>query len=170
MLRLYLKKLWDTTEFAVGYAIMLICYCLVLQWFFLPRLPLQKIIPKEILIGCLALLSLFMMLVFIYRQRRDDKPGRRKYTKTITFPPPSFFKEFWEILRSKENLAHALAFLTLGALIFIPFGISAWETVWTFLLGMLLFLLILGAASLLINTYIWCLVRRRWYKHWQNTR
>lgn len=167
--KLYLKKLWDTLEFAVGYIIAFCVFGFVFQWFFLSRLPLQKLVPKEILIDCLALFSLVVMLVYVYQQRRDNKQRRQTYMKQIPYPPPSFRKEFWQILKSQENMAHTLAFLTLDFLFSIPGGISASPNVLVFILGTLTKLTIEGTAFILLNTFLWCLAHRRWLHYWQNS-
>ena len=167
--KLYLKKLWDTLEFVVGYLIAFCLFGFVFQRFFLSRLPLQKLVAKEILAGCLAVFSLVVMLVYVYRQRRDNKQRRYTYIKNIPYPPLSFSKEFWQILKSKENMAHTLAFLTLDFILSIYIGISTFSGLWIFLAGTLLLLIAQGIAFLLINTFLWCLAHRRWFHYWQNT-
>lgn len=167
--KLYLKKLWDTLEFTVGYIISVCCFGFVFKRFFLSRLPLQKLVSKEILIGCLALFCLVVMLVYVYRQRRDNKQRRQTYMKQIPYPPPSFRKEFWQILKSRENMAHTLAFLTLDFLFSIPGGISASPNGLVFILGTLTKLAVEGTAFILINTFLWNLAHRRWLYYWQNT-
>lgn len=167
--KLYLKKLWDTLEFVVGYIIAFCLFGFVFQRFFLSRLPLQKLVAKEILAACLALFSLVVMVVYVYRQRRGNKACMQKYIKTIPYPPLSFSKEFWQILISQENMAHTLAFLTLDFILSIYIGISAFSGLWNILAGTLLLLIAQGIVFLLINTFLWCLAHRRWLHYWQNT-
>ena len=168
MLKLYLNKLWDTGLFAVGFLFTFVCYGLFFRLFVLSRLPLQKIVPKEVLIISLAIISLLVVLAYIYRQRRNNKRARRAYIKQITFPPCPFFKDFWQILQAKETLAHTLAFLSLDFIASIFIGISAFSTLWSFFLGMFLLLITQGAVFILINTFLWCQAHRRWIHYWQN--
>ena len=163
MSKLYLKKLWQTTQFAAGFIFTLVLYSFLFSMFFLSILPLQKIVSKQILISVLAAITLVVMLVYIYRQRRDDKAGRKVYTKKLNFPLPSFGKDFWQTLKSQENIAHTLAFLTLDIPLTIYFSISDFS-----LPKMLLLLIIQGAAFTLINTFLWCQAHRRWIHYWQN--
>jgi membrane protease YdiL (CAAX protease family) len=169
MWKRYLKRLWNTFSFALGYVFMMffigfLCYLVIF-----PRLPLQKLIPEKILSILLASISLVLMLVFLYRTRRSDKQVRREYVKKLKFPPPSFAKDFWQTLKSRDNIAHTLAFLTLDLLFVLLIGISASSTLWAFLFGALTFLITQGAVFTLINTFIWSLVHRRWIEYWQNT-
>ena len=168
MSKLYLKKLWQTTQFAAGFIFTLVLYSFLFSMFFLSILPLQKIVSKQILLGILAALTLVVMLVYIYRQRRNDKAGRKAYTKKLNYPLPSFGKDFWQTLKSRENIAHTLAFLTLDIPLTIYMGISAFSTIGIFLLRTVLLVMIQGAAFTLINTFLWCLAHRRWLAYWQN--
>ena len=163
MSKLYLKKLWQTTQFAAGFIFTLVLYSFLFSMFFLSILPLQKIVSKKILISVLAAITLVVMLVYIYRQRRDDKAGRKAYTKKLNYPLPSFGKDFWQTLKSQENIAHTLAFLTLDIPLTIYFSISDFS-----LPKMLLILIVQGAAFTLINTFLWCQAHRRWIHYWQN--
>ena len=168
MSKLYLKKLWQTTQFAAGFIFTLALYSFLFSMFFLSILPLQKIVSKKILISVLAAITLVVMLVYIYRQRRDDKAGRKAYTKKLNYPLPSFGKDFWQTLKSRENIAHTLAFLTLDIPLTIYIGISGFSTIGKFLPEMLLLLITQGAVFTLINTFLWCLAHRRWIAYWQN--
>lgn len=163
MSKLYLKMLWQTTQFAAGFLFTLVLYSFLFSTFFLSILPLQKIVSKQILIGVLAAITLVVMLVYIYRQRRDNKAGRKAYTKKLSYPLPSFGKDFWQTLKAQENIAHTLAFLTLDIPLTIYFSISDFS-----LPKMLLLLIAQGAAFILINTFLWCLAHRRWLAYWQN--
>ena len=169
MSKLYLKRLWNTFSFALGYVFMMFFIGFLCHLVIFPRLPLQKLIPEKILSILLASISLVLMLVFLYRTRRSDKQVRREYVKKLKFPPPSFAKDFWQTLKSRDNIAHTLAFLTLDFLFVLPIGISASSTLWVFLFGTLTFLITQGAVFTLINTFIWSLVHRRWIEYWQNT-
>jgi hypothetical protein len=169
MWKRYLKRLWNTFSFALGYVFMMFFCSFLCHLVIFPRLPLQKLIPEKILSILLASISLVLMLVFLYRTRRSDKQVRREYVKKLKFPPPSFAKDFWQTLKSRDNIAHTLAFLTLDFLFVLPIGISASSTLWVFLFGTLTFLITQGAVFTLINTFIWSLVHRRWIEYWQNT-
>ena len=167
MSKLYLKMLWQTTQFAAGYIFIFVLYRFLFSMFFLRILPLQKIVSTEILLGILAALCLVVMVAYIHRQRRNDKVGRKAYTKKLSFPLPSFGKDFWQTLTSQENIAHTLAFLTVDIPLTIYMGISGFSTFWTFLRRTVLLLFIQGAAFILINTFLWCLAHRRWLAYWQ---
>ncbi len=163
MLKLYLKKLWLTTQFAAGFLYAFILYGVLFSVFFLTRLPLQKLIPIKTLISILAIFTLVVLIAYVYRVRRNDKSGRRAYTKKLGFPLPTFGKDFWQTLKAQENIAHTLAFLTLDIPLTIYFSISDFS-----LPKMLLLLIAQGAAFILINTFLWCLAHRRWLAYWQN--
>ena len=169
MWKRYLKRLWNTFSFALGYVFMMFYLGFLSYLVIFPRLPLQKLIPEKILSIILASISLVLMLVFLYRTRRSDKQVRREYVKKLKFPLPSFAKDFWQTLKSRDNIAHTLAFLTLGLVFSIYIGISTFSTLWFFLAKTLLLLMAQGIAFLLINTFIWSLVHRRWIEYWQNT-
>ena len=168
MWKLYLKKLWLTAQFAAGFLYASVLYGVLFSVFFLTRLPLQKLIPIKTLIAILAIFTLLVLIAYVYRVRRNDKSGRRAYTKKLSFPLPTFGKDFGQTLKSRETLAHTLAFLTLDFPLAVYFGISGFSSVGKFLLEVLLLLIAQGAAFTLINTYLWCLAHRRWIAYWQN--
>ena len=169
MLKLYLKKLWQTTQFAAGFIFAFVLYSFFFSTFFLSRLPLQKITPMQTLRIILAIFTLLVMLIYVNRLRRNNEAGRKAYTKKLSHPLPTFGKDFWQTLKSQGNIAHTLAFLTLDVPITVYFGISGFSTIGKFLLDMLLLLIIQSAVFALINTYLWCLAHRRWIAYWQNT-
>ena len=168
MWKLYLKKLWLTAQFAAGFLYASVLYGVLFSVFFLTRLPLQKLIPIKTLIAILAVFTLLVLIAYVYRVRRNNKSGRRAYTKKLSFPLPTFGKDFWQTLKSRETLAHTLAFLTLDFPLAVYFGISGFSSIGKFLLEVPLLLLAQGAAFILINTYLWCLAHRRWIAYWQN--
>ena len=168
MWKLYLKKLWDTVEFAAAFAYTLVLYGLAFNLFVMPFLPLQRIVSKESILIVLSILSLAIVLAYVKRRRRNNKSRRRMYTKKLTFPLPTFGKDFWQTLKSRESLAHTLAFLTLDTPFTLYISISGFSTIWKFFLELMLLLLIQTAAFILINTYLWCLAHRRWIAYWQN--
>ena len=163
----YLKRLWNTFSFALGYIVMLFFIGFLSHLVIFSILPLQKIIPEDILTIILAGIALILMLVFLYRTRCSDKPTKREYLEGIEYKPLPFFKDFWQTLKSKDNLAHTLAFLTLDFLVAVPVGISASSNIWIFLVGMLIQLLVEGTVFILINTFIWSLAHRRWSDYWR---
>lgn len=167
MWKLYLKKLWKTLLFAVGYFFTVGCCGFLSYLLVFSILPLQKIVPEDTLTIILAIIALVIMLVLLYRLRCDNKPYKREYLEGIEYKTRSFPKDFWQTLKSKENIAHTLAFLTSDFLFGIPGGISASPNIVVFILGMLTQLIIEGTAFTLINTLIWCLVHRRWFDYWQ---
>ena len=97
----------------------------------------------------------------------ETEEEEREYLEGIEYKPLPFFKDFWQTLKSKDNLAHTLAFLTLDFLIALPIGISASSNIWIFLVGMLIQLLVEGTVFILINTFIWSLAHRRWSDYWR---
>ena len=169
MLKLYLKKLWKTVSFGLGYVFMVFFLGFMAHLVIFPILPLQKIIPEEILTILLASIALILMLVFLYQTRRKDKARRQEYLNGIEYKPLPFYKDFWQVLKSKDNISHTLAFFTLDFLFGLPTGISASSTIWIFLFGTLTKLTVEGTAFTLINTFLWCLAHRRWFYYWQNT-
>ena len=167
MCKRYLKRLWNTFTFALGYIVMLFVIGFLSYLVIFSILPLQKIIPEDILSLILAGIALILMLVFLYRTRCSDKPVKREYLEAIQYKPRPFFRDFWQTLKSGDNLIHTLAFLTLDFLVAVPIGISASSTVWIFLVGMLTQLLVEGSIFILMNTFIWALVHRRWSDSWR---
>lgn len=167
MWKLYLKKLWKTFSFALGYIFMLFFIGFLSYVVIFSILPLQKIVPEDTLAIILASIALILMLVFLYRTRCSDKSGKREYLEGIEYTPLPFRKDFWQTLKSKDTLVHTLAFLTLDFLFAVPIGISASSTVWVFLFGTLTLLITQGAVFTLINTFIWSLVHRRWSEYWR---
>ena len=168
MSKLYLKKLWLTTQFAAGFLFTMVLYSFLFSMFFLPILPLQKLIPVKSLIYALAAITLVVMLAYVSRQRRKSKSGRKAYTRKLQFPLPTYGKDFWQTLKSQENIAHTLAFLTLDVPLTICIGISEFSTIGRLLLEVPLSVIAQGAAFMLINTFLWCQAHRRWIAYWQN--
>ena len=156
MLRLYFKKLPMTVLFVIGYA------AIVFLLAFFTYLLLRTLIPDSVLIVVLPLLALFLMLYGVYRERSDSRPYKQAFLERAVQEPIPFGKDFWAVLKSKENICHTAAFLTLDFLFALPIGISNSSNLWIFLIGMVLLLITQGAVFTLINTLIWCLVHRRW--------
>lgn len=167
MWKLYLKKLWKTLLFAVGYFFTVGCCGFFLYLLVLSILPLQKLVSEDTLTIILAIIALVIMLVVLYRARCNNKPCKREYLEGIEYKPLPFRKDFWQMLKSRDNITHTLAFLTLDFLFALPIGISASSTVWIFLFGTLLLLITQGTVFTLINTFIWSLVHRRWSEYWR---
>lgn len=167
MLKLYFKKLLMTVLFAVGYFLTVGCLGFFSFLLILSILPIQKLISETTLTIIFAILALVIMLVVVYRGRSNNKPYKREYLEQIQYAPPSFGKDFWLTLKSKENICHTLAFLTVDFLFSAPIGISESSTLWVFIFGMLMLLISQGIIFTLINTLLWCLVHRRWSNYWR---
>ena len=156
MMKLYLKKLLMTALFVLGYIVLLFILA------FFTFLLLKSLIPETVLIIILPLLALFLMLRGVYRNRSDSRPYKQAFLECAVQEPIPFRKDFWAVLKSRENICHTAAFLTLDFLFALPIGIANSSNVWIFLIGMVLLLTSQGAVFTLINTLIWSLVHRRW--------
>lgn len=167
MWKLYFKKLLMTVLFALGYLFTVFCCGFFSYLLILSILPIQKLISEDALTIILASLALVVLLVLVYRGRCDNKLYKMEYLEGIEYKPLSFGKDFWQTLKSKDNIAHTLAFTTLNFLFNIHIGISASSTVLVFIFGMLILLISQGAVFTLINTLIWSLVHRRWSDYWR---
>lgn len=161
MWKLYFKKLLLTALFFIRFAL------IGASLAFFTVLLANHLIPESVRFYACLFLAILIVLVHLYRRRCDSYSQKLKYLEGIEYAPPSFGKDFWQTLKSRENIVHTLAFLTLRFFTALPTGIITAPTIWRFLVGMFLLLLEQGIIFTLVNTLIWCLVHRRWSEYWR---
>ena len=164
MMKLYLKKVLLTMLFFAAYLIT--CGAIVFVWYLI----LGNRVPEDIQTIIIMLAAGLVMFVILYRCRCDSKPYRQDYFAQTEYAPVPFCKDFLNTIRSKENISHTLAFLTIILIMVVPIGISLDVTFFVLIAGSIYMTLTNGIAFALINTLIWSLVHRRWinYKKYVN--
>ena len=168
MCKLYFKKLLYTILFFVAYYIIVGCIGFVWALFF------NSLFSEQFETIFIAILAIVILLIVLYKNRCNSAPHKRAYWEMMESGYITFRKDFMLTLKSKENMAHMLAFITLEFLFELPIGISAAATLWLLIRGLVIVLVTRGAAFILGNTLLWCLVHRRWqsvrkFAHYSNT-
>lgn len=161
MVKLFFKKFFLTVLFFVGF--LLIGATAAFLWV----LVLRNLFSEQIRFYACIIIAGIIVLKLAYDTRRDSSPYKSAFlnsTDAISIP---FWKDFWATLRSKENLIHTLAFITLRFFIALPTGIRASSSLWTLIIGMIVLLVHHGLMFAAGNTLLWCVVHRRWLRYRQ---
>ena len=161
MVKLFFKKFFLTILFFVGF--LLIGATAAFLWV----LVLRNLFSEQIRFYACIIIAGIIVLKLAYDTRRDSSPYKSAFlnsTDAISIP---FWKDFWATLRSKENLIHTLAFITLRFFIALPTGIRASSSLWTLIIGMIVLLVHHGLMFAAGNTLLWCVVHRRWLRYRQ---
>ena len=161
MVKLFFKKFFLTVLFFVGF--LLIGATAAFLWV----LVLRNLFSEQIRFYACIIIAGIIVLKLAYDTRRDSSPYKSAFlnsTDAISIP---FWKDFWATLRSKENLIHTLAFITLRFFIALPTGIRASSSLWTLIIGMIILLVHHGLMFAAGNTLLWCVVHRRWLRYRQ---
>lgn len=158
-MKLYLKKLLFTILFSV--LLLMISYILSLSHHVIP-LKDDTVYTMSIIIG------LVIMLFFTYAIRLCGKKAKARYLSEKQPKKNSLEKEFYKVLRSKENVIHMIAFLTIIDVFFICVALSVGSTIATAAGKILILSLVGGIVFTLLNTLIFCMVHKRWCKGCKN--
>ena len=153
MIKLYLKKLLHTFLFLAALIVLTAVLCtLVIQFAFWFKPQLKTIIY----IG--LILSGTILLYIVFLKRWENKSLKAKYLEIQAGNDYSFRKDYLAILKSKENVSHTLAFLSITLINSIRIAITTLRPFHGLLIQVAILLLIFTA----LNTLIWCFVHRRW--------
>jgi len=161
MLKLYLKKVFLTAGFFLFY--LLLGGMLAFVWYIFFR----NLFSEDFTTAAVAILAIPAALTMVYRTRCNCAACKQAFFEKPEEIPPSFPKDFVHTFKSKENIVHTLAFLTLDFLFTVPIGISMNTPFIALIAGAVFFLVIGGAVFSLANTLLWCLVHRRWLRYRQ---
>lgn len=156
MIKLYLKKLLQTFLFL---AALIVLTALLFTLLITVFLWLKPQIKAAIVYFCL-LLSAILLIYAIFLKRHENKRLKATYLDAQPAEDYSFWKDYLATLKSKENIAHTLAFLS------IVFANSARIATTTYrpFSGLVIQLAILVLIFTALNTLIWCCVHKRWHK------
>ena len=154
-MKLYLKKLLVTFLFFAAFIVLAAVLCtLVIQFAFWFKPQLKTIIY----IG--LILSATMLLYIVFLKRWENKSLKAKYLEIQAGNDYSFRKDYLSTIKSKENVIHTLAFLSIAFLNSVRIAISAHRPLASLLLQVAILLLLFAT----LNTLVWCFVHKKWYK------
>ena len=161
MVKLYFKKFFLTVLFFVGF--LFTGFVVSFVW----HLVFRNLFSEQVRFIVVTILAALVTLKVAYDIRRDRDAYKSEFlnsTDAISIP---FWKDFWATLRSKENLIHTLAFITLRFLTALPTGIRSSSSLWVLLFGTIVLLVHQGLMFAVGNTLLWCVVHRRWLRYRQ---
>ena len=108
--------------------------------------------------------AIIIMLYVAYLARWENKSFKRQYFETATKCEYSFKQDFVNTLKTKENIVHTLAFLTIVFTNSVVVARSVNTPSAMFLVKVIILLLIRGAVFYTLNSVVWCLVHKKWQK------
>ncbi|MBQ7769343.1 MAG: hypothetical protein IJ403_10765 [Oscillospiraceae bacterium] len=155
MIKLYLKKLLQTFLFL---AALIMLTALLFTLLITVFLWLKPQIKAAIVYFCL-LLSAILLIYAIFLKRHENKRLKATYFDALPAEDYSFWKDYLVTLKTKENVVHTLAFLTIAFLNGIRIATSSSRPIG----GLLLQITILSFLFTTLNTLIWCFVHSRWH-------
>lgn len=120
-------------------------------------------------IGSIIVAALFM-LYLVFKIRSKNTNVKNTYLLTKKQRKRSTEKETISILKSKENIVHTIAFLTILSCISVSVAVSIQTPAIFVVTGTLILLLIGSMLFITINTLVWCLVQKHWYKQEKGNR
>ena len=157
MLKLYLKKVLLTVLFLAALLFLASAFTLCFQRY------LFMLLEEFINLLC-AIPAPGVMLTTVYFIRCNILSGKSAYLECHKANPVSIGKDLINTLKSKENIIHTLAFLTISLLFFLLIGISASTPFLPLVVGTIILLVACDLVFTIVNTLIWCLVHKRWVK------
>lgn len=158
-MKLYLKKMLLTALFLLAfnviYAVLAVLLMQFLFWFK----------PQEnTLIYISLILTTGVMLHFVFLKRWENKRIKATYLESQLDQEYSFKKDFLETVRSREIVIHTLAYVTIDAVQTVPVGIAYGANFLRLIVGTIRAVTPGAIVFTLLNTLVWCIVHRKWYK------
>ena len=151
VLKLYFKKLFFTILFIVNF--FLLAYAIILAWYWLlPYKPLE--IFRTISVTVLALVSDFAIVCAMRSRRLSHK----NFMQAFSADTDTFGKRFINILKSKDNITHLIAFLSILTPFFVTVAVMEKTPFVPLVVGTLILLLCCGVLFLTVNTLLWCIL------------
>lgn len=108
--------------------------------------------------------AIIIMLYVAYLARWENKSFKQQYIEATTNSNYSLKSDFLDTLKAKENITHTLAFLTLVFANSVVIARSVSTPLGMFVIKVIILLLIRGGVFYALNTFVWCLVHRKWHK------
>ena len=158
MTKLYFKKLLFTI---LGIAIFsLLGGICVFLWHLILRNLFSELVRDIacLILGCL----LGFKVLFMFRDEHSS--SKRAYIDSFTGDTFSFVKDFKDTFKSKDNLIHTLAFLTIDLIYSVAMAISVNSPFLRFIIVTVIYLLRDGLIFVILNTLVWCLVHKKWMR------
>lgn len=147
MLKLYCKKIVFTIGFIAGFFII----AGVLS--FITYLLFKDLFTGTARTITFAILALAFDFWIVCRMRYKNL-----YHKTDVIKNLSFWKAFINIFKSKDNLVHAFAFISILLPFFVTIAVSEKTPLLPSVVGMIFLLFSCGLIFLIVNTLIWSIV------------
>lgn len=154
MIKLYLKKLLQTFLFLTALIVLTALLTTLLMTVFLWLKP-----PLKAAIVYFGLfLSAILLICAVFQKRYENKRLRATFLAAQIAEDYSFREDYLATLKSKENIVHTLAFFSIVFTNSIRIAITTHRPLTGLLLQVGILLFVFSA----LNTFIWCLVHRRW--------
>ena len=151
MLKLYFKKLCFTLLFFVNF--LWLVYILMYAWYWLlPYKPLENF--RDVSVAVLALISDFAIVCAMRSRRLSHK----NFMQAFSADTDTFGKRFINILKSKDNITHLIAFLSILTPFFVTVAVMEKTPFIPLVVGTLILLLCCGVLFLTVNTLLWCIL------------
>ncbi|MBQ9978071.1 MAG: hypothetical protein IJP21_05710 [Clostridia bacterium] len=144
MLKLYFKKLFLTLCFIVNY--FLLVGIIAFVWY----LFLKDMFSETTTTAIVGILALWADLGIVVAIRYKGLSNKAILTEDL-----SFGRNFINILKSKDNLVHTLAFLSMLLPFCVTIAINQNTPFLTLVIGTIFLLLINGFVFLMVNTLLW---------------
>ena len=161
-MKLYLKRLVQTFLFLAA----LIVLTALLFTLFITIFFWLKPLLKAIIVYFCLLLSAILLTYTVLLKRYESTLQKATYLEKLIAEDYTFIKDYRATLKSKENVVHTLAFISIALTNSIRIAITAHKP----FVGLLFQAVILISVFAALNTLVWCLVHRKWLKSRYNTK
>ena len=149
MIKLYFKKILVTLGFIANY--FLLVFILAFVWNLVLRNTFSELVNTLIH----AILALVLNFVFVCIMRYKSL-----HHKTDALNNISFLKNFINIFKSKDNIVHALAFISILLPFFVFIAIAEKTPLVPLVVGTIALLFICGMMFLILNALMWSIAHK----------
>lgn len=161
MLKLYIKKLFLSLLFWFVFFL----FFVVVTYVWLHVVPgLESFFKCKFTgnfnISIQAVITLLLELLAVYFVRIDSPNYKKPFQKAKI--EKAFSRDFWDILKSAENIVHTVANLTLILLFSMLISATNQSPAVHTVLRTLFLLIAGGILFAVINTALWCIIHKRW--------
>ncbi len=158
MIKLYFKKLFFTLLFLGGF------YILGAIFAFFWHLIFRNLFSESVsTVACFALGSI-LNFKLAYMARYELSSYKMEYINAFTSDAFLFVKDYKNTFKSKENIIHTSAFLTIELIFNLATAISTSTPFLRLVIVTILLLFVEGLIFSTLNTLIWCLVHKKWMR------
>ena len=158
MIKLYFKKLFFTLLFIFGSPILAGVFSFAWHLIF------RNLFPELVRDITCIILGYLLSIILLFMFRCECSSYKRVYIDSFPSDTFSFFKDFVDTFKSKDNLVHTLAYLTFDLFQTVRGAIASDSPFLRAIIITLILVSVRGLIFAVFNTLMWSLVHRKWMR------